>query len=89
MRLVDRGVASWSALTKAQQREMDEVTQMWRGAADQGYAAAQYNLGVMYTNGEDVKLDIVEAVVGSGTQPSKGMPPHSFTLVLRPRMAAV
>ena len=40
-RRVDRGEVSWGALTRTQQREMDEAVRMWRGAADQGQARAQ------------------------------------------------
>ena len=32
-RRVGRGEASWSALTKTKQREMDEVLRLWRSAA--------------------------------------------------------
>jgi TPR repeat protein len=58
---VDRGEASWDALTKAQQREMNEVIDMWRNAADQGYADAQRNLGIMYAQGQGAKQDFAEA----------------------------
>ncbi|WP_457646507.1 tetratricopeptide repeat protein [Profundibacter sp.] len=34
----------------------------WRPLAEQGHAVAQYNLGVMYDNGEGVSKDAVEAV---------------------------
>ena len=34
----------------------------YRLAADQGYAYAQYNLGVMYENGQGVPQDYAEAV---------------------------
>ena len=61
-RRVDRGEASWGALTKAKQREMDEVLRLLRSAAEQGHAAAQYNLGVAHAHGEGVKRDHAEAV---------------------------
>ena len=38
-----------------------EVVKWWRKAAEQGYASAQYNLGLMYKNGEGVPEDDVEA----------------------------
>ena len=57
-----RGEASWGALTKTKQREMDEVLRLWRSAAEQGHAGAQCNLGVMYENGQGVKQDHAEAV---------------------------
>ena len=34
---------------------------MWRLEADQGYAVAQYNLGVMYDNGGGIPQDNMEA----------------------------
>ncbi len=36
--------------------------ELWRPLAEQGVAAAQYNLGVMYRNGEGEPLDYAEAV---------------------------
>jgi TPR repeat protein len=59
---VDRGGASWGALTKALQKEINEVVRMWRLEADQGHATAQSNLGFMYANGQGVKQDHGEAV---------------------------
>ena len=35
---------------------------LWRPLADQGHASAQYNLGVMYDNGQGVPQDYAEAV---------------------------
>ena len=35
---------------------------MYRQAAEQGYAEAQFNLGVMYDNGQGAKQDHAEAV---------------------------
>ncbi len=39
-----------------------EAVKWYRKAADQGYALAQYNLGVMYANGRGVVKDDAEAV---------------------------
>ena len=61
-RRVDRGDASWGALTKALQREMNEVIGLLRNAAEQGHAGSQCNLGFMYENGQGVKQDPGEAV---------------------------
>ena len=38
-----------------------EAAKWYRKAADQGYAPAQFNLGVMYDNGEGVAQDYTEA----------------------------
>jgi len=35
---------------------------LWRPLADQGVASAQYNLGVMYANGQGVPQDYAAAV---------------------------
>jgi TPR repeat protein len=60
-RSVDRGEVSWGRLTKAQQREMNEVIRLLRTTADQGHADAQNSLGFMYGKGEGVKQDFAEA----------------------------
>ena len=62
-----RGAASGSrgclgALAQGQQREMNEVIDMWQKAANQVHAVAQCNLGVMYAHGQCVKQDSGEAV---------------------------
>ena len=61
-RRVDRGEVSWGALTKAQKLEMDDVVGMWRSAADQGHADSQFNLGVMYRDGQGVQQDYAKAL---------------------------
>jgi TPR repeat protein len=38
-----------------------EAAKWYRKAADQGHANAQYNLGVMYSTGQGVPQDYVEA----------------------------
>ncbi|MEG1788763.1 MAG: tetratricopeptide repeat protein, partial [Kiritimatiellia bacterium] len=43
-------------------RDEAEAVKWYRMAAAQGYAAAQYNLGVCYAKGEGVARDTVEAV---------------------------
>jgi hypothetical protein len=49
-RRVERGNASWGALTKDEQREIHAVVGGLRAAADQGRAEAQYNLGKMFAS---------------------------------------
>lgn len=54
-----------------------EAVKWYRKAAEQNYAAAQYNLGVCYSNGEGVTKDYVEAykwrllAVGQGDENAK------------------
>ena len=38
-----------------------EALKWYRLAADQGHASAQYNLGIMYANGQGVPQDYVRA----------------------------
>ncbi len=51
-------IAAFSASISAQQESIDEL----RARAEAGDAEAQYNLGLMYVNGEGVPEDDVEAV---------------------------
>jgi TPR repeat protein len=50
-RRVERGKASWSALTKDEQRELYTAVDGWRAAAAQGYAPAAAHLGFMLAKG--------------------------------------
>jgi TPR repeat protein len=59
---VERGEASWGSLTAAQQREMDELIQKWRLAANQGHAVAQFSTGNMYHQGQGVPKNYKEAL---------------------------
>jgi hypothetical protein len=59
---VERGKASWSALTKDEQRELQMAVDGLRAAAAQGHALAQYNLGFMLVKGRGVaQSDVVAA----------------------------
>ncbi len=55
-----------------------EAVRWYRLAADQGYAAAQYNLGIMYASGLGVPLDYVQeygnvsTVASSNASPANG-----------------
>jgi TPR repeat protein len=59
--LVERGYASWSTLPEWAQEELDGALSGLRAAADQGFAAAQYNLGVIYEEGHGVVRNDIEA----------------------------
>jgi len=43
-------------------KNIKEAVKLWRLAADQGYAPAQYNLGNCFEKGRGVKRDFKEAV---------------------------
>ena len=66
------------AYFKAQ--KLDSAADQFRKAAEQGYAAAQYNLGLMYEYGQGVPQDYREALVGyrktadQGDEKAKGKP---------------
>ena len=50
------------ALAAAEQGDYVTALRLWRPLADQGDADAQYNLGVMYNNGDGVPQDYAEAM---------------------------
>ena len=52
----DKGLAAYNA------GDYDAALQEWRPLAEQGNASAQYNLGIMYDNGDGVIQDYAEAV---------------------------
>jgi len=60
-RRVERGKASWSALTKDEQQELQTVVDGWRAAAAQGHVQAQYYLGFMLAKGRGVAQSDAEA----------------------------
>ena len=46
---VQQGVdGTGRALSREEQRKIDEVVRLWEGAAKEGHALAQFNLGIMY-----------------------------------------
>jgi TPR repeat protein len=49
------------AMGEGMPQDYAESKKWWRQAAEQGYAEAQYSLGVMYANGEGVPEDDVAA----------------------------
>ena len=50
------------ALAAAEQGDYVTALRLWRSLAEQGDADAQYNLGVMYNNGDGVPRDYAEAM---------------------------
>jgi TPR repeat protein len=60
-RRVERGKASWGALTKDEQREMHDAVDGWRAAAAQGHSEAQVHLGHMSYQGRGMAQSDVEA----------------------------
>jgi TPR repeat protein len=50
------------ALAAAEQGDYVTALRLWRSLAEQGDADAQYNLGVMYSNGDGVPRDYAEAM---------------------------
>ena len=51
-----------TATVGASPQDDTEAVRWYRLGAEQGYASAQYNLGLMYDNGEGVPRDDAEAV---------------------------
>ncbi len=52
--------------------EIDDAAVLLRAAAEQGNAEAQYNLGLMYLEGQGVKQDNVEAYAWIRTAAAQG-----------------
>ncbi len=50
-----------SRLSDVKHRDDAEAVKWYRLAAEQGYASAQYNLGLMYAKGQGVPQDYVQA----------------------------
>jgi uncharacterized protein len=50
------------ALAAAEQGDYLTALRLWRSLAEQGDADAQYNLGVMFSNGDGVPRDYAEAI---------------------------
>ncbi len=51
-----------AGLDTAERVDYAAALKEWRPLAEQGHAKAQYNLGVMYDDGEGVAQDYAEAV---------------------------
>ena len=60
-RRMQQSDGSWGPLSRREQRQMDEVVRLWGGAAEQGHAVAQYNLGITYENGDGVDVNYKKA----------------------------
>ena len=60
-RRVQKSDGSWGPLSRREQRQMNKVVRLWEGAAEQGYAKAQYNLGIMYDQGRGVDVNYKKA----------------------------
>lgn len=54
---------------------------LWRRAAESGYTAAQYRLGLAYQQGHDVPQDLVEAESCSGRSGPGGIVRFSFFFI--------
>lgn len=61
-------------------QEIDDAAALLRAAAEQGDASAQYNLGLMYLEGQGVKQDNAEAYAWIRTAAAQG---RSGTLEIR------
>ena len=60
---MERSGDLWDWLTATPRRTVDNVLGAWKGAAEQGHAQAQCNLGIIYTHGQGVPQSYKEAVV--------------------------
>ena len=60
--MVERDDASWSALPKRAQKELDQVIAGWQVLAEEGHSEAQCNLGVMFLQGRGVAQNDMQAI---------------------------
>jgi len=60
-RRLTREGRAWTTLSKGERDEMDVVIALWRGAASEGLVEAQFNLGVVFGNGQGVTKNEAEA----------------------------
>jgi hypothetical protein len=79
-RRVERGKASWGALTKDEQQEMYAVESGWRAAAAQGLAMSNFYLGNMFFHGHGVAQSDVEATRWSRKAADQGIAAAQFNL---------
>ena len=56
-----------------ERKDYKEAVRLYRLSAEQGDAQAQYNLGLMYTNGEGVPQDYVSAHMWFNLSGSNGL----------------
>jgi len=69
-------------LEAAQSGDFATALQEWRPLAEQGHADAQYNLGIMYDNGQGVSQDYVEAAKWWRLAAEQGVAPAQYNLGL-------
>ena len=69
------------AVSAYQRGDFLTAAKTFRKLAEQGDAAAQYNLGLMYDNGQGVPQDYAEAVKWYRLAAEQGMPAHNSILV--------
>ena len=60
-KLLNDRAGSWEQMTPAEEQMMDEILQIWLGAAEKGNVHAQKRLGMLYERGEGVHQNFEEA----------------------------
>jgi len=90
-RRINKGEASWSALSTLQQRDMDEAMAGWLDAAStgKGLPSAQCVLGAVYQCGQGVSENAAEAVRWFQLSASQGWSPAIYSLGLAHRARTV
>ena len=62
MKLLNTILVSCTTMAEGVPQDYKEAVKWYRLAAEQGDATAQYNLGIMYDNGQGVPQDYKEAI---------------------------
>lgn len=63
-------------------QDYTEAAKWYRKAADQGFAQAQFNLGLMYANGKGVTRDDTEAAMWYAKAADQGLADAKINLAL-------
>ena len=69
--------ACFTKPARAYRKIIAEAVKWYREAAERGYPAAQFNLGVFYETGQVVPQDYTEAANGIAPPPIRNAPPRS------------
>lgn len=68
------------ALQEQRTASLDRLFELYARSAEQGNAVAQYNVAMMYANGEAVNVDYQQAAYWFGKSASQGLPAAQYRL---------
>lgn len=78
---IDNERGSWNNLSKTHQKELSEIINLWKRAADEGcHGPSQFNLGLMYRQGRGVKKSVSKAAQYYEKAANQNVPKAQFNL---------